>query len=102
MYRPGLGLLEIESGRHKELSGSKTSRVGPFSVQMRLKEPSVGKWEKVVKPQVRDTQDDLSYPSQRRESEVTVEFCKTTDKPLCRHEVLPAPALCCYKQEMSK
>ena len=60
VYCPGQGLLEIESGKPKEeLCGNKSSWVGPLSVQMRLKEASVGKLERRVKPQVRGRQDDL-------------------------------------------
>lgn len=60
MYCPGQGLLEIELGKPKEeLSGNKSYQVGPWGVQMRLKEASVGKLERRVKPQVRSRQDDL-------------------------------------------
>lgn len=57
---PRQGLLEIELGKPKEeLSGNKSYQVGPWGVQMRLKEASVGKLERRVKPQVRSRQDDL-------------------------------------------
>lgn len=101
VYWPGTGLLDIESGKHKEkLPGSESCGVGPLGVQMRLKDPTVEKLESQVNLRWGIGKMTFKIFSNSESWRLLYNYLKNQQSPL-QTGVLPAPALCCYEQELT-